>query len=283
MGEPSTRIPMRPSSIFAHRISGFSVVPACLKTECGRSVRNCAIYEESGTPSIAVSCMRAHTFFTRDSSAIPFRYATHTAVPLCLPTVSISNCRFGVLKRRRIRLLFVLTSSINPSRGPLTVIAVCGSITARSATFFVPKIMAPAIPSINSAGFPERISKAAVSASSASFAQQFFIRDPVCIHGGAKFLVCGFKSVNQYILRRKYFFQSLNVFFGVRQERPFLFFLFHIRIVCIRSENMPPSQGFTPIGFAPLPFPCFSLRLTAEKLLAFKTVQLQKEKAYLRL
>ena len=43
MGEPSTSTAMRPSSILAQRISGFSVVPACLNSERGRSARNLAI------------------------------------------------------------------------------------------------------------------------------------------------------------------------------------------------------------------------------------------------
>ena len=63
--------------------------------------------------------------------------------------------------------MFVFMSSMKPSRGPFTAMAVCGSETARSVTFLVPSTSAPSTPSITSAGFPARISAAASSALSA--------------------------------------------------------------------------------------------------------------------
>ena len=65
--------------------------------------------------------------------------------------------------------MLVLTSSMNPSRGPLMAMAVCGSATARRDTFFVPSTSAPRTPSMSSAGLPAKISSAAPATSSASF------------------------------------------------------------------------------------------------------------------
>ena len=91
----------------------------------------------------------------------------HTAVWLRLPSVSVSKRRSGVIRRRRTRLMLVFTSSMNPSRGPLTVMEVCGSLMARRVTFLVPRMIAPQIPSMRRAGLPDKISFAAAATSSA--------------------------------------------------------------------------------------------------------------------
>ena len=73
MGEPSHKIPMRPSSILAQSTSGFSVVPTCLKGEAGEEESSCATYEESGTPSVSVFLSFSQTRPTSFSSAMPAR------------------------------------------------------------------------------------------------------------------------------------------------------------------------------------------------------------------
>ena len=169
MGEPSASTATRPSSIFAHKISGFSVVPTCLNSEYGFLARNFPMYDESGTPSMSMAEMRSSISFTIFSSAMPARYATTTAVLLARPTSSVMNRRAGVFRRRRMRLMLVFTSSMNPSRGPFTVMEVCGSMIARRETFLVPSTMPSAMPSMSNRGFPERISLQAVCKSSAGF------------------------------------------------------------------------------------------------------------------
>ena len=91
-----------------------------------------------------------------------------TAVPLRRPASSITNIRSGVFNRRRMRPMFVLISSMNPSRGPLTAMEVCGSLTARRATFLVPRMIYPSTPPMTRAGLPAKISREQAEASSAS-------------------------------------------------------------------------------------------------------------------
>ena len=80
----------------------------------------------------------ARTSRTTSSRHVPSSQQSATTVLERRPTVSISTRSSPVFSRLRTREVFVLTSSINPSRGPLMATSVGGSATARTGTFLVP-------------------------------------------------------------------------------------------------------------------------------------------------
>ena len=85
-----------------------------------------------------------------------------TAVCERLPTVMVSIISSPVLSRFRTSAELVLTSSMNPSRGPLIATSVGGSAMVRRGTFFVPKMSASRAPSHRRTGLPASTSSASV-------------------------------------------------------------------------------------------------------------------------
>lgn len=88
---------------------------------------------------MSISPMRFTILSLIFSSEMPFSQQTATFVSERLPTLDISKRSIGVFRRFLKSAMFVLMSSINPSRGPFTAMSVGGSATARTAVFSPPR------------------------------------------------------------------------------------------------------------------------------------------------